>query len=194
MPNKFKQDKGVAGLTIFLSLVVMLFVIGLLIMIFSLMGSELKNSTYDSATSVSVVNETIASPTTAGVTLAGGLARDGVCATILLVNGTVGEVVNVANYTQTNCVITNLTGEFIDEWEDLRGTYTYTWSADNTATDVINDTTNAIAGTVDWFDIFVVIGAMVVLILLTVIIVTSIRSSGMIAGAGSTKGNSVGTA
>jgi len=31
----------------------------------------------------------------------------------------------------------------------------------------------------DWFDIFIVIGAMVVLILLTVIIITAIRSSGM---------------
>ncbi len=43
----------------------------------------------------------------------------------------------------------------------------------------MNDTTAGISGVTDWFDIFIVIGAMVVLILLTVIIITAIRGSGM---------------
>jgi len=93
-----KQEKGVAGLTILLSLVVMLFIIGLIVMIFSLMASSLMKSTTDA-----------------------------------------------------------------------------------TAVAVINSTGQAIAGVTDWFDIFIVIGAMVVLILLTVIIITAIRSSGMVA-------------
>jgi len=93
-----KQEKGVAGLTILLSLVVMLFIIGLIVMIFSLMASSLMGSTTDA-----------------------------------------------------------------------------------TAVSVINSTGQAIAGVTDWFDIFIVIGAMVVLILLTVIIITAIRSSGMVA-------------
>jgi len=96
---KYKTDKGTAGLTILLSLIVMLFIIGLIVMIFSLMSAELQ-----------------------GVT------------------------------------------------------------DDTTAVGVINDTGQALAGVTDWFDIFIVIGAMVVLILLTVIIITAIRSSGMIAG------------
>jgi len=96
---KYKTDKGTAGLTILLSLVVMLFIIGLIVMIFSLMSSELQGATDD-----------------------------------------------------------------------------------DTAIGVINDTGQALAGVTDWFDIFIVIGAMVVLILLTVIIITAIRSSGMIAG------------
>lgn len=91
-----KTDKGVAGLTILLSLVTMLFVIGLLVMIFALMGGELQDAT-----------------------------------------------------------------------------------TDTTATDVINDTTSSISGVTDWFDIFLVIAAMVVLILLTVIIITAIRGSGL---------------
>lgn len=95
---KFKEDKGVAGLTILLSLIVMLFVIGLLVMIFSIMGSKLQASTTDA-----------------------------------------------------------------------------------TAIDVINETGQSIASVTDWFDIFIVIGAMVVLILLTVIIITAIRSSGLVA-------------
>jgi len=93
---KFSNDKGVAGLTILLSLVTMLFVIGLLVMIYALMGGELQDATTDA-----------------------------------------------------------------------------------TAIDVINDTTSAISSVTDWFEIFIVIGAMVVLILLTVIIITAIRGSGM---------------
>ncbi len=96
---QIREDKGVAGLTILLSLVTMLFVIGLLIMIFALMGGELQSSTDDA-----------------------------------------------------------------------------------TAIKVINDTTSSISSTTDWFDIFIVIGAMVVLILLTVIIITAIRGSGLMAG------------
>ena len=94
---KYKTDKGVAGLTILLSLVVMLFVIGLVVMIFSLMSASLQDAT-----------------------------------------------------------------------------------TDPTAISVINDTGQAISSVTDWFDIFIVIGAMVVLILLTVIIITAIRGSGMV--------------
>ncbi len=99
MRTSLKQDKGVAGLTILLSLVVMLFVIGLLVMIFALMGGELQDAT-----------------------------------------------------------------------------------TDPTAIQVINDTTSSISSVTDWYDIFIVIGAMVVLILLTVIIIVAIRGSGMMAG------------
>lgn len=95
---KYKTDKGVAGLTILLSLIVMLFVIGLIVMVFSLMGAELMDTTTDA-----------------------------------------------------------------------------------TADDVINDTAQSISGVTDWFDIFIVIGAMVVLILLVVIIITAIRGSGLVA-------------
>jgi uncharacterized membrane protein YhfC len=96
---KYKTDKGQAGLTIFLSLIVMLFVIGLLVMIFSLMGGELQGATDDA-----------------------------------------------------------------------------------TAKSVMNDTTNALSSATDWFAIFIVIGAMVVLILLTVVIITAIRGSGITSG------------
>lgn len=94
-----KQDRGVAGLTILLSLITMLFVIGLLVMVYALMGGELQSAT-----------------------------------------------------------------------------------TDTTAIDVINDTTVAVSSVTDWFPIFIVIGAMVVLILLTVIIITAIRGSGLMSG------------
>ena len=94
-----KQNKGVAGLTILLSLVTMLFIIGLLVMIFAMMGGELQDATTDS-----------------------------------------------------------------------------------TAIGVINATSASISSVTDWFPIFIVIGAMVVLILLTVIIISAIKGSGLMAG------------
>ena len=101
-----KRDKGVAGLTVLLSVVVFLFTIGFLVMIFALMGGELQSA----------------------------VEKD------------------VAN---------NLTAQ-----------------------QVINDTYQELAGVTDWFGIIIVISAMVVLILLTVLIITAIRGSGMISGGG----------
>lgn len=97
MKLQLKHDKGTAGLTILLSLIVMLFVIGLIVMIFAIMSSKLQTSVTDA-----------------------------------------------------------------------------------TAIKTINDTGTAISSVTTWFPLFIVIGAMVVLILLTVIIITAIRSSGMV--------------
>ena len=55
-----KKDKGVAGLTILLSLITMLFVIGLLVMIFALMGGELQSATSDTIAG-GVINNTTTS-------------------------------------------------------------------------------------------------------------------------------------
>ena len=95
-----RKESGTAGLNVLLSVVVMLFVIGLVVMVFALMGGELMNATDD--------------PTAIGV---------------------------------------------------------------------INDTASSIASVTNWFPIVIVITAMVVLILLTVIIITAIRGSGMVATA-----------
>ncbi len=97
-----RKEGGVAGLTLLLSLITMLFVIGLLVMIFALMGEGMLNT------------------------------------------GTITE--------------------------------------NSTAYNVINGTIDALSTVIDWFPLFIVIGAMVVLILLTVIIIIAIRGSGLIAG------------
>lgn len=51
-------------------------------------------------------------------------------------------------------------------------------TTDATAIGVINDTSQAIVGVVDYFPLFIVIAAMVVLILLVVVIVVAIRGTG----------------
>lgn len=58
LKENLKQDKGVAGLTIILSVITMLFVIGLIVMIFSLMGSELSQAVGDNALASGVINNT----------------------------------------------------------------------------------------------------------------------------------------
>ena len=52
-----QKEKGVAGLTVLLSVVALIFVIGFLIMIFALMSGELQSATTD-ATAIGVINDT----------------------------------------------------------------------------------------------------------------------------------------
>jgi uncharacterized membrane protein len=194
MEQKFKQDKGVAGLTIMLSIIVMLFVIGLIVMIFSIMGAKLETSTYDTTTG-SIANETVTGLTNvsgAGDYLSVSTLRDVTCSLTAVINATSNATVPASNYTTVNCLIYATNGSAYTG-QNVKVSYSYTYEADNTATDVMNDTVHSVASSTDWFDIFIVIGAMVVLILLTVIIITAIRSSGMVDGAGSQQ-NNVGTA
>lgn len=193
MEKKFKQDKGVAGLTIMLSLIVMLFVIGFLIMVFALMGNSLRDTTY-TVTSATVTNETNTFINTTGDTLSGASSRNAGTFVITSIWAVDSGVYNISVPT-TNGTISSagvITNATVTTYANASVSYTYVYDADNTATDVMNDTVSSLGSTTDWFDIFIVIGAMVVLILLTVIIITAIRGSGMMAGAGST--NNVGTA
>jgi hypothetical protein len=57
-------------------------------------------------------------------------------------------------------------------------------TTDTTAIQAINDTAVAITGVTSWFPIIITITVMVSLILLTVIIIVAIRSSGILAGGG----------
>lgn len=99
-PLTMKKEKGNAGLGILLSIVAMVFIIGFLVMVFAIMGGNLKSNTTDA-----------------------------------------------------------------------------------TAVTVINDTTNALADVPSWFPIIITVGVMVALILLTVLIIVAIRSTGLLAGA-----------
>ena len=53
-----KERKGVAGLDLALSVITMIFVMGLLIMIYALMGGELKDAT-DDPTAKQIMNDTV---------------------------------------------------------------------------------------------------------------------------------------
>lgn len=193
--QKIKQDQGVAGLTILLSLIVMLFVIGLLVMIFAIMSGKMADTDtlYSNSGTLYSANETLAQAT-AGTDVSVAGYRDVACSIVTLYNGTVsigtGNVTEVSECKFSNSTISNGAG-----YTTLKIYYSYNYEADSSgAVGVINDTSGAIAGVTDWFDIFIVIGAMVVLILLTVIIITAIRSSGMVSSGATQGANQVGTA
>jgi len=171
-----KADKGVAGLTILLSVVTMLFTIGLLVMIYALMGGELQDATYDS-TSVAITNETGAWLNSTAYTVDSSSALNFAGLTITsAINTTDNSSIGTGNFTVSGAGFTNASAT---TWSSVWVSYTYTYDATNTATDVMNDTVSAVGSVTDWFEIFIVITAMVVLILLTVIIITAIRGSGM---------------
>ena len=181
MKTAMKNDNGVAGLTILLSLVTMLFIIGLLVMIFSLMGGEMRDATFTS-TAVTGENDTVNATlfTTTGYTLtpANTQGASGYAVTTLYNN--TNEALLSGNYTLTGAVLTNAT--VLAGLSNVVVTFSYTYDAENTATGVMNDTTAGISSVTDWYPIFIVIGAMVVLILLTVIIISAIRGSGLMGG------------
>ena len=191
MKQTLKQDKGQAGLSILLSVIVMLFIIGLIVMIFSLMGAGMQDASYTSTT-VTVTNETGAWLNATTYTVDNSGARSFSDLTITsAINTTDNSSIGTGNFTVSGAGFTNASATtYASVWVS----YTYTWDADNSATDVMNETSSGIAGVTDWFDIFIVISAMVVLILLTVLIISAIRNSGMIAMGSNSGKNTVGTA
>lgn len=184
MRTNLKSDKGVAGTSVLLGLIVALFLIGLLVMIFAIMGGALITSSY-TATTVTVTNETGAYVNSSNYTVDNSGALNFRTFTITQVtnstNGTAGFllVVDAANYTALTSGVTNATAF---NFNSANISYTYVYDAQNTATGVINNTTNSISTVTTFFSLFIVIGSMVVLILLTVIIIVAIRQSGLLEG------------
>jgi len=188
--SKLRQDEGVAGLTMLLSLVTMLFVIGLLVFIFALMGGEIKDTDgLKASESVSGAVDTSLTFSLGKLTLTDcGASVEGAITSITsFYNESV--LVNSGNYTYSGCVVDFSDNEYNTTMDNV--TYSYTYAG--TGWGVANDTIGSISNVTDWYDIFVVIGAMVILILLTVIIITAVRGSGLMAG-GSTSGSTSGSA
>jgi uncharacterized membrane protein len=192
-----RKDKGVAGLTILLSLITMLFVIGLIVMIFSIMSGQIADTdilytTLSSSVTAEAVTQ--ASLPTGDALSVSGL-RSVACVITAVTNGSAGGVViGAGNYTESaECTIRNVTSTFVTANWSVNATYSYLGDTSG-AVAVINDSSGALASVTDWYDIFIVIGAMVVLILLVVIIISAIKGSGMTDGAGNPNVNAVGTA
>ena len=177
--KELSQKKGVAGLNVLLSLIAMLFMIGIIIMVFVIAGAKLRTAvaTTESATAT----QSSISFSDAGVTLtACNGAIDGTVSSITsVINNSV--TLTSANYTYSGCVLyATATSEYNGTTVD-NVTYAYTYGGE--AGQVINETYTSLGETTDWFPTFIVLGAMVVLILLVVIIINSIRSSGITQGA-----------
>ena len=174
-----------------LSIVAMLFLIGIIVMIFMVSSGKLYDSIGTiSKTSASAIDTelSVTEAELTNVTLTTCAAqRDGKLTSITYVYNATGAVDSTKNWTLSTdtskpCVITNNTALPTGLNTAVNVSYSYTYTADSLAQDVINDTTASIGDTTDWFATFIVLGAMVVLILLVVIIINSIRGSGIMGG------------
>lgn len=176
---KLRKDNGTAGLTILLSLVTMLFVIGLIVMIFAIMSGKMADtdSLYQRTASATIGQQAIAL-TTAGTTPTTVTSlRSPECSLIAIYNDT--TLLSNGNVTEiSECVFRN--NSYYSTWKI---NYSYTYLADSYGSvSVINETTYALSTVTDWTNIFLVIGAMIVLIIMVIVIMVSIRSSGLVGG------------
>ena len=183
MKKNIKMEKGVGGLNILLSVIVMIFVIGILIMTFVLTGTKIgeSNAAYDlSAGSSSHVNESHVMSND-GFYLNDYSLRNVVCTLTLVKNHSNAVTITSGNYTQNNCFL-NATATSIFKTATWNVTYTSVYDVSNGVGTTINDTSNSLADVVDWFPIIITITAVVVLILLIVLIIVSLRGAGMMGG------------
>ena len=176
-----KQKKGQAGLNLFLTIIAMIFVIGIIIMSFALTSSQLlsSDSSFTRTDTTTVNTEGNYMNGTLDVFNLDKASLNGVlCSVSLINNGT--DNISSGNYTISNCQITQTTVEY--ENQTWYTNYTYTYLARNEVSEVINESNIAISGAVDWFSIFITIAAVVTLILLIVLIIVSLRGAGLMGG------------
>lgn len=178
-----KRDEGVAGLKILLSMVVMLFVIGFLVMIYALVVGEAEEEAWATLPATAVGNETNSSAVNAAFVLAGHSANYGVtCTSVFITNFTGGEeITGATNYStdSTGCTIIPAAASTynLTSWNV---SYTYSGFQNSSASIAIEDMTDELNATTNWFTIIIVLGAIVVLIMLTVMIITTLKNSGVV--------------
>jgi len=132
--KSLKQDKGVAGLTILLSLIVMLFIIGLIVMVFTLMGAGLRDSDALTAEVSSEVLQTEVNVTSEGVNLT-SCAGDhlGTITIASLQESTNASVADLTDdYVIDTCTVATVVGGEYERNETLFNiTYTYTYAGES---------------------------------------------------------------
>jgi len=183
--DKLNQKKGVAGLNILMSIIAMLFMIGLVVMVFTLAGSKMGTAVSTRSDSATITNETLT--TVDNVTAEDlSVADYWRCASSIttVTNATDGATISSGNYTASGCTIVG-TATMDSNFLNTNWNVTYDWSyiVNGEAEQTINATYQSIGDVADWFSTFIVLGAMVVLILLVVIVINSIKQSGITDGA-----------
>lgn len=185
-----KKRKGQAGLTLFLSVIASLFILGIIVMAFSLIGASIRDNDImysEDAGYAAVSNETLTSVISGTPEALAAYDIRGVACTFGLVyNGTGGILINSANYTESSECYLNYTqtvaGLNNTNWL-INYNYTYDLARDE-AEGVINDTIDGMTESTSFFSIIIIIASVVVLILLIVVIINSLRKSGLMGSGG----------
>lgn len=176
------QRKGVAGLNVLLSVIAMLFMIGLVVMVFVIAGARLQESVESTVDSEALGNST---QYTSVATSSIDIGYPNIANSTFEVYNVTGEdtleagvdygldlATSLITFTSDGAGKVNVSGSLL-----FNTSFTYTPRSE--AGIVINDTYQSLDDVVDWFPTIVVLAAMIVLILLVVIIINSIKGSGI---------------
>jgi len=178
--DNLKQDKGVAGMNILIGLVVSIFILAILVMSIALLSDELEDAIDTSVDGGDVVDyltgEILTNESTITFANSTIVALDDIsCSLYNLTNGTEGSAISTTEYTVGgvgNCyVIGNATSVTTYSDEGINSTYSFTYSTETTASGTIENASQDISSTTEWFTIFIVMGAIVVIMLLVAIII-----------------------
>jgi len=187
----FKTERGVAGLEILVTVVVMLFMVGIIVMTFSIAGSKLQTAMLADAGEGRIDNETnssaVGSGASATYTLPIAVTHANADCSIVRIGRANASVVYYesglhTNFTVSNCIISkNGTTSGYVNGTPINVTYTYSYG-DLDPARTINKTYQSMSSVPDWFQTFIVLTALVVLILLVVIIISAIKGAGIMGG------------
>ena len=183
--NTLRQDKGVAGMNILIGLVISIFILAILVMSIALLGGELEDAT-DTTTAGEDIGETdapqyqLTNETALAFVNSTLLALDDIaCSLYNVTNETNGDLGSV-NYTASgvgNCYVT-LSDDAVASFGNFsyfNVSTAYTYSTETTASGTIENSTEDISSVTEWFTIFIVMGAIVVIMLLVAIIIQVAR-------------------
>ena len=133
-------------------------VIAVVLVIGIYINATMETITDTDGTAGTVVNESVSvASIPAGVTLSKSLLRNGACGTITsIVNGTAGKTVNAALYTQTGCLLTNVS-TLVDADTTWKVNYPYTFSNDSTASLAAAGGVTALSNGTPWLTIIIVV-------------------------------------
>ena len=189
LKTRLNKNKGVAGLEIFLAVITLLFMIGLVVMIFQIASANLKSSSaVANAVTTSALTQNAVIVNTTGTNLTTCIstyyATGGHVSSITSVVNQSGAItIDPANYTATQCGI-KATAAAEALFLNTGWNVTYLVSYGGASWTTINDTGAAIATAPTWFSTFIVLAALVVLVLLVVYIIRAIQGSGITGGGG----------
>jgi len=139
-----------------LTIVLVGMVLGIGVYVLSTLGGNLYLSTTGTNT-----NESHGFATGTTITLNASTLRAVSCGTITSIeNGTAGsEITKVGNWSQSGCIITNLSSTYSVAGSNVAWlvTYPYTYDADTEASKSVNTTAYGIGNFADWIAIIVVV-------------------------------------
>ncbi len=186
---KMREKKGVLGLETVRVVMIIFLVLAVIAVTIILTTVNLRDVLERiDLTSGNTVNETI-TPDASGANLtpATGDFQNRICTISFINNET--AVIETGNYTETRCIVTNLTGDVLSVWN-----VTYTWSYSSPTTRNIER--NISEGLTDFFNntgtIFSILIVVVIILTIAIIIAVVSRFGGG-AGTRGTRGRESGT-